>query len=86
MIARATSGDITWFMAAVNRIADILDEDGDTDPIEIRRSRAIGILAQPARALQLIAGHVRPDADWPGRVEPSSVEDVHPAPYGRTGH
>ena len=61
LVARATSGDITWFWAAINRIADILTEDGDTDPLDIRRSRAIGILAQPARALQLIADHARDD-------------------------
>ena len=37
---------------------------GDTDPIDVRRSKAIGILAQPAYALQLLCGHQdHPDQD-----------------------
>ncbi len=50
LVARATSGDITWFWAAINQIGDILAEDGDTDTLDIRRSRAIGILARDDHA------------------------------------
>jgi hypothetical protein len=57
IIARATSGDAAWFLAAVNRLADILAADGDTDPVGLRRSKAVGILAQPAEALGLLASH-----------------------------
>jgi len=61
IIARAASGDVVWFMATINRLAEILvgdgDGDGDTDPVELRRSKAIGILAHPARALQLLSAH-----------------------------
>src|SRR5829696_4950664 len=54
LIARANAGDVIWFMASVNRIADILHLKGDFDSADARRSKAIGILAQPALALQLL--------------------------------
>jgi hypothetical protein len=57
IIAKAAAGDAIWFMATVNRIADLLAAEGDTDPIGARRARAIGILAQPAEALQLLIEH-----------------------------
>jgi hypothetical protein len=57
IIAKAAAGDAIWFMATVNRIADLLAAEGDTDPIGARRARAIGILAQPAEALRLLIEH-----------------------------
>lgn len=57
IVARAASGDVTWFLATVNRIAEILQVDGDPDPVDARRATAIGILAQPAHALQLLLDH-----------------------------
>ena len=49
------------------RIADILARHGDIDPVEVRRSKALGILAQPAEALQLLCEHQ--DDDWDGPAE-----------------
>ncbi len=72
IIARATAGDAIWFQATVDRIADILARQGDTDPVEVRRSKAIGILAQPAEALQLLRQHQHHDWDGPG--EPADPE------------
>ena len=69
IIARATAGDAIWFKATVDRIAEILARQGDTDPVDIRRSKAIGILAQPAHALQLLCQHQDDDSD--GSAEPS---------------
>ena len=57
LVARAAAGDVIFFMAAVNRIADILKAQGDADPVGARRSKAVGILAQPARALELLYAH-----------------------------
>jgi hypothetical protein len=57
IVAKATAGDAIWFLATINRIADILAAEGDTDPIGTRRARAIGILAQPAEALRLLIEH-----------------------------
>ena len=49
IVAKAAAGDAVWFVATVNRIADILAAQGDGDPVGARRARAIGILAWPAR-------------------------------------
>ena len=54
LIAKANAGDVIWFMATVNRIAEILRLQGDLDSADVRRSKAIGVLAQPALALQLL--------------------------------
>jgi hypothetical protein len=54
LIARANAGDVIWFMATVNRLAEILRLRGDFDSADVRRSKAIGVLAQPAVALQLL--------------------------------
>jgi hypothetical protein len=54
LITKANAGDVIWFMATVNRIAEILRLQGDMDAADVRRSKAIGILAQPAVALQLL--------------------------------
>ena len=57
IVAKAEAGDAIWFLATVNRIAEILAARGDTDPIGARRARAVGILAQPAEALRLLSEH-----------------------------
>ena len=57
LIAQANAGDVLSFMGMVNRIADILAVEGDADPVDVRRSKAIGILAQPAHALHLLLAH-----------------------------
>ena len=62
LIARGTSLDILSFMAAVNRIAELLGDDGDPGPIDIRRSKAVGILARPAHALECLARHQPEDS------------------------
>jgi hypothetical protein len=80
IIARATAGDAIWFKATIDRIAEILAKRGDTDTIKVRRSKAIGILAQPAQALQLLCQHQ--DDDWDGPAEPADAaepDDAEPA-------
>lgn len=57
MVAKAAAGDVVWFLATVNQIADILAARGDTDPVGMRRAKAVGILARPAEALQLLIEH-----------------------------
>ena len=57
IVAKAAAGDAVWFLATINRIAEILAVDGDTDPIGTRRARAVGILARPAEALRLLIEH-----------------------------
>jgi Domain of unknown function (DUF222) len=73
IIARAAAGDAIWFKATIDRIADILDRHGDTDPVEVRRSKALGILAQPAEALQMLCQQHHDD--WDGPAEPTDADE-----------
>jgi hypothetical protein len=73
IIARATAGDANWFKATVDRIAEILAKQGDQDTVEVRRSKAIGILAQPAEALQLLCQHQHDH--WDGPAEPTDLDE-----------
>jgi hypothetical protein len=54
LIARATAGEVIYFVAMCDRIAQILAEEGDGDCVEVRRSKALAILANPARALPML--------------------------------
>jgi hypothetical protein len=86
IIARAAAGDAIWFKATINRIADILARQGDTDPVDVRRSKAIGILAQPALALQLLCQHQHDDCDGPAEpTEPAEEPTEEPSPEGEFG-
>jgi hypothetical protein len=71
ILARAAAGDAIWFKATIDRIADILAQHGDDDTVDVRRSKAIGILAQPAEALLLLCEHQ--DDDWDGSSEPHDL-------------
>jgi len=78
LVAKAAAGDVTWLMATVNRLADILPIEGDQDPADHRRAKALGLLAQPTRALQLLIEHQQ-DADTGDhqRDEPSEPDEDH---------
>lgn len=73
IVAKAASGDVRWFVATVDRIAEVLELDGDRDGVDARRARAIGILAQPALALSLLARHAS-DPDQHGQEAPVADE------------
>jgi hypothetical protein len=77
VVAKAAAGDAIWFLATVNRIAEILAARGDTDPVGMRRARAIGILAQPAEALRLLIEHQH---DCTGQPDESTkpAESIEP--------
>ena len=70
IIARAVSRYV-WFLATIDRIADLLAVDCDTDPVGVRRSKAVGILARPAQALALLAAHRDGPTD---QTEPADAE------------
>jgi hypothetical protein len=85
LIAKANAGHVIWFMATVNRIAEILRLQGDLDSADVRRSKAIGILAQPALALQLLwefRGEQHPAAEPQQPDEP--IHNEHSAPYDQS--
>ncbi len=48
--------DALLFDQTVSRVADDLRQLGDTDPLDTRRARAVGILADPQYALDLMSG------------------------------
>ncbi len=48
--------DAELFDASVRRIAHDLHALGDTDPLDLRRARAVGVLADPQYALDLMSG------------------------------
>jgi hypothetical protein len=52
--ARATAGEIIYLTAMIDRIAGILAQRGDTDAVDVRRSKALAILGNPAHALTLL--------------------------------
>ncbi len=64
-------------MATLNRIADLLARDGDPDSVGARRSKALGILAQPAHALQLLLAHQH---DPDPQTEPADPADHRAEP------
>jgi hypothetical protein len=50
---RTTARDAIWFDAAIDRVADGLGALGDTSTKDVRRGRAVGVLADPQAALDL---------------------------------
>ena len=62
VIARVEAGDAIWIDAILDRIADILIQQGDTHPKEQVRATAFALLARPADALALLlsAHHTPP--------------------------
>ncbi len=73
LIARANAGEVVYFVAMCDRIAAILSLQGDRDPVEVRRSKALAILANPVRALQLLTRHTttEPHPEDPDRTPPA---------------
>jgi hypothetical protein len=53
--AQVDTADAIFFDAAVDRIADILGDRGDTDNKDVRRAKAVGVLATPERARLMLA-------------------------------
>ena len=85
IIAKAAAGDAIWFLATINRIAEILAVEGDTDPIGTRRARAIGILAQPAEALRLLIKHQHDSTDQPAESAKPAKPDATHQDHGEPG-
>lgn len=56
LVARARAGDVLYLVAVLDRLAEILRTDGHAGTLDERRAAALRILANPARALALLAG------------------------------
>ncbi|ROR53066.1 uncharacterized protein DUF222 [Luteococcus japonicus] len=59
------AADGIFLDAQLDRVAGILAQGGSTDSRDVRRSTALGILATPARALQLLQASLLDAADDP---------------------
>ena len=70
LVARAEAGDVAAFEALVDLVAQCLAEEGDEDPVGVRRStKALGVIGHQARLRDLLARH----ADQPD--DPRHPED-----------
>ena len=86
MIVRADAGDLIMVYALVDRLADILALEGNTEPADQRRATAFGLLAQPAMILAMLLRHTHdgtaavspPRAESESRVDGSTSAPVEP--------
>ena len=76
LIARAHAGDISYVVAALDRIAEVLAAQGDHTSLEVRRATALRILANPARALGLLLDAAAEHADPRIETSADTGEDV----------
>lgn len=79
---RVDTRDAIFFDAMVARIADLLATRGDTGPLDVRRARAVGILATPARAMLMLneaAGVIGDVTSTDPRLVPAATVYVHVA-------
>jgi hypothetical protein len=64
LYAQSSAGDLARLDAMIEHLARLLAEHGDTDPRQVRRAKALGILADPVRACLLMAGLAeKPDVE-----------------------
>jgi len=63
-----------WFDAAVDRAADIIGLLGDTSCKDVRRAKAVGILAQPQQALDLFDPGTQLTTDPAGDMADDAVD------------
>jgi hypothetical protein len=83
LVARANAGEIVYFVAMCDRIAHLLAAEGDPDSLQVRRSKALAILANPARALALLTKHATPDPH-PDNPDHDSAETPETAETAET--
>ena len=97
LVAKVESGDALAFEALVARVAECLADEGDDDPVEVRRSKAVGIIAHQARLRDLLARHAdqphdprhpedRVDAHQDDPSDPWAEDDLPPAGWQTDRH
>lgn len=79
LIAKATAGDVIWLDAMCDRIAAMLAVLGDDDTLQVRRSKALGLLGHPVKVLALFAEY--DDAVRDGRADPVDAPSGDPTPF-----
>jgi hypothetical protein len=81
VVAKAQAGDVIFFVAMCERIAQVLLLKGNAAPLQVRRAAAIGILAHPHRAAALLEEFALTDT---GTVPPPAPaeDDTVAVPVG----
>lgn len=79
MAARLNASDAVFLDAQIERLAKILASAGDESPAQILRAKALGLLSNPARSLQLLQSAVRnePALDLPDEQCPAAGQRGH---------
>ncbi len=70
LVARTSASNVARLDALVQHLADLLRAAGDGDTEQVRRAKAIGLLANPAQVCVLLGETVTPDL----------VSDLEPSP------
>ncbi|XSS51656.1 DUF222 domain-containing protein [Propionibacteriaceae bacterium Y1923] len=83
MSAVLDAADAVFLNAQLTRVAGILGEAGSTDTLAQRRAAALGVLASPARALQLLQASLQ--GELPDHLDPDDLDPGCPA-RGQRGH
>ena len=78
LVAQGTVGDMARLDAMVAHVADLLGRAGDEDPLQVRRAKALAVLADPAHACLLLARHAHDDGQVPEQPEPDAEPDTEP--------
>lgn len=73
--ARLDTADAIFLDAMVDRIADILGQRGDADTKDVRRAKALGVLATPERARLMLTEASERSTDEASTRSPSSADD-----------
>jgi hypothetical protein len=76
MIARGAAGDIARLEAMIAHLADLMARNGDADPSDTRRAKALALLANPALACVHLA-HAH-DTGTDGADETAATPDAQP--------
>ncbi|ROR54024.1 uncharacterized protein DUF222 [Luteococcus japonicus] len=85
--AVVNAADGIFLDAQLDRVAGILAQGGSTDSRDVRRSTALGILATPARVLQLLQASLLDAADDPELpFDDEGPEDAGCPAKGSRGH
>ncbi len=93
LIVQANAGDVICLVALLDRVARILAVQGDTDPVAVRRAKAVEIVANPYACVRLLEKHATPATpdQQPGDQQPGDQQpgDQQPgeaaAGFRRTG-
>ncbi|CAI9409946.1 hypothetical protein [Aestuariimicrobium sp. T2.26MG-19.2B] len=83
LMATLDAADAIGLDAQVDRLAEIFKRAGDSDTLEVRRAKALGVLGTPARALQLIQASLLDEL--PALVDEGGLDLDCPA-LGQRGH